>query len=68
MTRGFSIITQEKERMKAEKEEVEKKYKTAKVDGRVEQVGTACLPNRAALVWPGQDVGLGGRLPVDDLQ
>jgi hypothetical protein len=36
--RGFLMIPQEKERLKAEKEEVEKQYKTAKVDGRVEQV------------------------------
>lgn len=48
--------TQEKERIKAEKDEVEKKYKTAKVDGRVEQVGwTAC---HAALRMCHQDMTL----------
>lgn len=46
-------LPQEKERLKAEKDAVEKKYKTAKVDGRVEQV-TQLLPVLhccAAAVW-----------------
>ncbi len=37
------LCLQEKERLKAEKEAAEAKYKWALVDGRREQVGTACF-------------------------
>jgi hypothetical protein len=56
-----SLLAQEKERLKAEKDAVEKKYKTAKVDGRVEQVTLplfalrCCKASSLGPAWPDSD-------------